>query len=62
MFHIFDAPCHGKKYHDVGWDSYQDGDPHGLVIEDLMDEFYKNKISFTCIKLNDESDKMMKIM
>lgn len=27
-----------------------------------MAEFYKNKISFTCIKLNDMSDKMMKIM
>lgn len=27
-----------------------------------MAEFYKNKISFTCIKLNDGCDKMMNIM
>ena len=33
-----------------------------MVLEDLMDEFYKNKISFTCIKLNNDCDKMIKIM
>ena len=56
MFHIFDAPCHGTKYHDLNGfmgDSYPNGDPHGLVIEDLMKEFYTKDISFTCIKLND---------
>jgi hypothetical protein len=26
VFHIFDAPCHGKKYCD-GWDSYPNGCP-----------------------------------
>lgn len=61
VFHIFDAPCHGKTYHDQH-DDYPNGDPHGLKIEDLMAEFYKKGISFTCIKLNDMSDKMMGIM
>ena len=47
---ISDAPCHGKKYHDAD-DSYPNGCPKGLVLEDLMKEFYTKKIEFTCIKL-----------
>ena len=62
VFHIFDAPCHGTKYHDCSWDNHKNGDPTGLVMEDLMAEFYQKQISFTCIKLNDRSDKMIKMM
>ena len=43
---ISDAPCHGKKYHDAD-DSYPNGCPKGLVLEDLMKEFYGKKIQFT---------------
>jgi len=52
VFHIFDAPCHGKKYCDGG-DSYPEGSPEGLELEPLMREFRDNKIAFTCIKLNE---------
>ena len=51
VFHIFDAPCHGKKYHGGGGDDYPDGCPKGLVLEDLMKEFASKNISFTAIKL-----------
>lgn len=61
VFHIFDAPCHGKKYHDCD-DSYPKGSPEGYVLEDLMKEFESKKISFTCIKLDDNCNKMIKIM
>ena len=61
MFHIFDAPCHGTAYCD-GWDSYPKGDPHGLKLEELMKEFSKKKIAFTCIKLNEQCNKMIKVM
>ena len=62
VFHIFDAPCHGKKYHDGGWDSYPDGCPKGLQLEPLMREFKDKSIAFTCIKLNEQCNKMIKIM
>ena len=61
VFHIFDAPCHGKKYCD-GYDSYPNGDPHGLEIEPLMKEFESKSIAFTCIKLNEQCNKMIKAM
>lgn len=32
IIHIADAPCHGKRYHDVD-DHYPTGDPDGLVPE-----------------------------
>ena len=52
VFHIFDAPCHGRKYCD-GWDSYPEGSPEGLELEPLMREFRDNSVAFTCIKLNE---------
>jgi hypothetical protein len=40
VFHIFDAPCHGKKYNNRTWhDFYPNGCPDGLVLEDLVKEF-----------------------
>ena len=61
VFLICDAPCHGRKYNDGG-DSYPDGSPEGLQLEPLMREFRDNKIEFTCIKLNNTVDKMIKAM
>lgn len=44
---ITDAPPHGKKYHTYGVsDSYPEGSPDGLVIEDLMKEFADRDIEF----------------
>lgn len=45
--HIADAPCHGKQYHDVD-DSYPDGDPHGLVAEDLLAELGNKRVNYYC--------------
>jgi hypothetical protein len=61
VFHIFDAPCHGKKYHDCD-DSYPKGSPDGLELEPLMEEFYRKDIAYTCVQLDKNSDKMVKIM
>jgi hypothetical protein len=67
VFHIFDAPCHGNKYHSktgeiISGDSYPAGCPKGLVLEDLMKEFASRQIQFTAIKLNDGTQKMISIM
>lgn len=35
IIHIADAPCHGKKYHEGLEDSYPNGDPEGLVPEEV---------------------------
>lgn len=61
VFHIFDAPCHGRKYCSSG-DDYPNGSPEGLELEPLMKEFQQKGIEFTCIKLNEECNKMIKAM
>ena len=59
---VCDAPCHGSKYHDIYLDNFGDGDPNGLVIEDLMQNFKKMDITFYCIKINNTTKKMFDIM
>ena len=59
---VCDAPCHGKKYHDINIDDFGEGDPSGLVIEDLMLKFKNMNITFYCIEINDSTKKMFEIM
>jgi hypothetical protein len=61
VFLICDAPCHGKEYF-TGWDSYPNGSPEGYKLESLMEEFHKKEIAFTCIKLDNNCDKMIAAM
>ena len=59
---VCDAPCHGKKYHDIYIDDFGEGDPDGLVIEDLMLKFKNMNITFYCIEINESTKKMFEIM
>lgn len=43
IFHMGDAPCHGRRFHDGRGDSYPNGDPKERKIEDLLGVL-KNKI------------------
>uniref|UniRef100_A0AC35F058 Alpha-type protein kinase domain-containing protein n=1 Tax=Panagrolaimus sp. PS1159 TaxID=55785 RepID=A0AC35F058_9BILA len=60
IFHIADAPCHGKKYHDCG-DSYPSGDPKGRTEADLFKRIIENGIDYYFGKINNSTDKMIKI-
>ena len=59
---VCDAPCHGNKYHGVIYDKYSEGDPHGLVLENLVTEFVKKNITLYCVEINDSTQKMFNIM
>mmetsp|Transcript_41174 Transcript_41174/g.43066 ORF Transcript_41174/g.43066 Transcript_41174/m.43066 type:complete len:800 (-) Transcript_41174:61-2460(-) len=61
---ICDAPCHGRKYHTNEYmrDDYPNGDPNGLVIEDLIKEYGKKGINFYGVKIDDNTDKMFQIL
>ena len=61
VFLILDAPCHGKKYHNLS-DEYPKGCPEGLKLEDLMQEFRKMEIELNIIKIKQNCNKMIKIM
>jgi len=43
-------------------DKYPKGDPNGLVIEDLMAEYFKKGIEFTAVKLEPFCQKQIDVM
>merc|ERR1719361_44898 len=52
-----DAPCHGSQYHNER-DDYPDGNPCGLVLEELVKEFSDRDILLTCYKITDSTETM----
>ena len=59
---VCDAPCHGKKYHNISYDKFSDGDPEGVLLEDVIKKFYEKGITFYCIEINNTTKKMFNIM
>ena len=59
---VCDAPCHGKKYHDLEYDLFEGGDPDGVSLEDVMIKYYEKEITFYCIDIEKDTDKMFGIM
>ena len=59
---VCDAPCHGKKYHNITYDKFMDGDPKGLILEDFIRDFKKKNITLYCIEINDSTKIMFNIM
>lgn len=58
---VADAPCHGKQYHSCA-DDHPQGNPAGLILEDIVKEFSDREILLTCYKLTDQTEKMYKII
>ena len=61
VFHIADAPGHGKEICD-GYDRYPNGSPDGHKIQDQMRMFAAQNINFTFVKVNEFCNKMTKFM
>ena len=59
---VCDAPCHGNQYHGAIYDKFSEGDPNGLVLEDLIAEFIKKNITLYCVEINDSTKKMFKVI
>ena len=58
VFHIADAPGHGKDLNDhsvglFGNDRYPDGSPDGHKLQDQMKMFAAQNINFTFVKVNE---------
>lgn len=52
---IADAPCHGSKFHSMA-DTYPNGDPNGLIIEDLVAEIGRKGIDFSAIRVHHNTE------
>ena len=59
---VCDAPCHGKKYHNISYDEFPDGDPDGVSLEDVIQQFYQKDITLYCIEINNSTKKMFNVM
>ena len=59
---VCDAPCHGKKYHDISYDRFENGDPEGTTLESVVDEFRLKGITFYCLEIDSSTEKMFNIM
>lgn len=62
LVHFGDAPCHGVRYHGVvgasGFDRYPDGDPKGLVPEQLLEKLICNRVDYHFARINASTDMM----
>lgn len=59
LFHIGDAPCHGRRFHSGAGDTYPDGDPRGLDITNLLQDLVDNSVEYYFAEINDSTAKMI---
>ncbi len=55
---LADYPTHGNKFYSGSDDRYPNGDPNGLVIEDIIKAYAEKDICFNAVKITKETDKM----
>lgn len=62
VFHIADAPAHGREYHDIGVsDRYPRGDPDGISPKNIIGSFSSLGVDYTLIRVNRTTDKMAEV-
>ena len=61
IFHIADAPCHGRLFTSAADDTYPDGDPKGRTHKALFNLLRDNGIQYYFGKINSSTDKMMEL-
>ncbi|XP_028401291.1 alpha-protein kinase vwkA-like [Dendronephthya gigantea] len=59
LFHVTDAPCHGRQYHEDVLDDFPNGDPRGLNAGDLLNVLEDKNIAYWFAKITDKTDKMI---
>ena len=59
LFHIGDAPCHGKRFYMGAGDEYPEGDPRGLNITNLLREIVAKNIFYYFAEINESTIKMI---
>jgi hypothetical protein len=60
LYHIADAPCHGREFHRADCsDDYPDGDPNGLQPADILRDLQAQRIQYFFGKVIDRTDLMV---
>ena len=58
IYHILDAPCHGKKYNNIESDRLEEC-PNNIDLENLLIEIRNKDIKYSVIKLNESANIML---
>ena len=59
LFHVADAPCHGRRFHCEANDSFPDGDPRGLNIRKLLTHLTALNVEYYFAEINESTAKMI---
>jgi len=59
LIHIADAPCHGNRYHKLKDDRYPQGDPKGLVPEELLKKLLGLQVDYYFLRVAKWTDPMV---
>ncbi len=59
LIHIADAPCHGRRFYEKANDSYTDGDPTGLKIDEIVRVLIEKQIDYHFFQINSSTQKMI---
>jgi hypothetical protein len=59
IFHIADAPCHGKEFHNES-DDYPDGAPEDVSWQELFNKMKAKHMNYIFFKIEKCTDKMFK--
>ena len=59
LFHVADAPCHGRRFHCTPSDSFPDGDPRGLSIKKLLGDLTARNVEYYFAEVNKSTSKMI---
>ena len=61
LFHIADAPCHGREFQSLGMDDrFPNGDPAGLTIEQLFGQIMEKGLQYYFGRITDRTDTMIR--
>ena len=60
LYHVADAPCHGRQYHTGVGDDYPDGHPKDTPAEQLMAALKRQQIIYFFGRLDPSTDTMIR--
>jgi hypothetical protein len=60
LFHIADAPCHGREFHNsIMGDRFPNGDPSARTLLQLLGPLAENGVHYHFGKINELTDRMV---
>lgn len=59
LYHVGAMPCHGRAFHDLSCDHYPHGDPHGLLVQEILYDLRGKGVHYLFGRIGEATDKMV---